>query len=454
MSSRRLTESYAFTVNQLSTVSIPSNVQDALVDPKWRKAMNEEMEALQKNVIWELVPLPKGMKPIGYRWVFTVKLKPDGSIDRYKARLVAKGYAQRYGIDYQDTFAPVTKINTIRILISIAANRDWPLQQFDVKNAFLNGDLEEEVYMELPLGVKNGSSCKGEVCKLKKSLYGLKQSPRAWFGRFSTTMKEFGYKQSNSDHTLFIKHKEGKVTALIVYVDDMVLTGDDPCEMKALQEYLATKFEMKDLGQLKYFLGIEVARSKHGVLLSQQKYVLDLLTETKMLDCKPVETPMEMNHKLGILPDQAPTDKGRYQQLVGRLIYLSHTRPDISYAVSVVSQFMHAPSEEHMEAVYRILRYLKSAPGKGLLFSKNGISNIEGYTDSDWADDQTTRRSTSGYFTFVEGNIVTWKSKKQKVVARSSAEAEFRGMAHGVCELLWIRNILRDLGIVKDPDPD
>ena len=150
-------------------------------------------------------------------------------------------------------------------------------------------------------------------------------------------MKEFGYKQSNSDHTLFIKHKEGKVTTLIVYVDDMVLTGDDPCEMKALQEYLATKFEMKDLGQLKYFLGIEVARSKHGVLLSQRKYVLDLLTETGMLDCKPVETPMETNHKLGILLDQAPTDKGRYQLLVGRLIYLSHTRLDISYAVSVVS---------------------------------------------------------------------------------------------------------------------
>ena len=204
---------------------------------------------------------------------------------------------------------------------------------------------------------------------------------------------------------------------------------------------------MKDLGQLKYFLGIEVARSKHGVLLSKRKYVLDLLTETGMLDCKPVETPMEMNHKLGILPDQALTNKECYQRLVGRLIYLSHTRPDISYAVSVVIQFMHAPSEEHMEAVYRILRYLKSAPGKGLLFSKNGISNIEGYTDSDWVGDQTTRRSTSGYFTFVEGNLVTWKSKKQKVVARSSAEAEFRGMAHGVCELLWIRNILRDLGI-------
>ncbi|KAH9696165.1 retrovirus-related pol polyprotein from transposon RE1 [Citrus sinensis] len=447
MSSHRLCESYALTINQLSTISIPSSVQDALEDPKWTKAMNEEMEALQKNATWELVSLPKGRKTIGCRWVFTVKLRADGSIDRYKARLVAKGYTQRYGIDYQDTFAPVAKINTIRIIISIAANRDWPLKQFDVKNAFLNGDLEEEVYMELPPGVKHSSMRRNEVCKLKKSLYGLKQSPRAWFGRFSATMKAAGYKQSNSDHTLFIKHKGGKVTVLIVYVDDMVLTGDDLSEMKALQEHLAAEFEMKDLGQLKYFLGIEVARSKSGIFLSQRKYVLDLLTETGMLDCKPAETPMEMNHKLGILPNQTPTDKGRYQRLVGRLIYLSHTRPDITYAVSIVSQFMHSPSEEHMDAVYRILRYLKCAPGKGLLFSKNNVSNIEGYTDSDWAGDQTTRRSTSGYFTFVEGNLVTWRSKKQKVVARSSAEAEFRGMAQGVCEMLWIKNILKDLGI-------
>lgn len=226
----------------------------------------------------------------------------------------------------------------------------------------------------------------------------------------------------------------------------MVITGDDPGEMKALQEYLAKEFEMKDLGQLKYFLGIEVARSKQGISLSQRKYVLDLLTETGMLACKPVETPIEMNHKLGEHPDQVPTDKGRYQRLVGRLIYLSHTRPDIAYAVSVVSRFMHAPSEEHMNAVYRILRYLKTAPGRGLLFAKSNDFEIEGYTDADWAGDQTNRRSTSGYFTFVGGNLVTWRSKKQKVVARSSAEAEFRGMAHGVCELLWVKNILKDLG--------
>lgn len=203
---------------------------------------------------------------------------------------------------------------------------------------------------------------------------------------------------------------------------------------------------MKDLGGLKYFLGIEVARSISGIYLSQQKYVLDLLTETGMLGCKPVSTPIVQNHHLGIYPNQVPTNKERYQRLVGKLIYLSLTRPDIAYAVSVVSQFMHSPSEDHMEAVMRILSYLKSAPGKGLLFKKHGHLKVEGYTDADWAGNITDRRSTSGYFTFVGGNLVTWRSKKQNVVSRSAAEAEYRGMAQGICELLWLRLLLTEIG--------
>lgn len=205
---------------------------------------------------------------------------------------------------------------------------------------------------------------------------------------------------------------------------------------------------MKDLGQLKYFLGIEIARPKKGISLSQRKYVLDLLTEIGMLDCKPAETPIEMNHRLAIYPDQVPTNKRRYQHLVGRLIYLSHTRPDIAYALSVVSQFIHCPSEEHMDAVFRILRYLKMAPGKGFLFEKNGELKVVRYTDADWASVRTDMRSTSGYFTFVGGNPVTWHSNKQKVVARSSAEAEFQGMAYGVCEMLWISSVLKELGLI------
>ena len=447
MSTKRLSKSYESFVNQISAVSVPNKVQDALGDPKWRKAMDEEMEALQKNNTWELVSLPHEKKAVGCRWVFTVKHNPDGSVSRYKARLVAKGFTQTYGIDYDETFAPVAKMNTIRVLLSLAANLNWPLKQFDVKNAFLHGELVEEVYMDLPPGYKTAPSG-NFVCRLRKSLYGLKQSPRAWFGRFSQFMRKIGYKQSNSDHTLFLRHQQGRVTALIIYVDDMVVTGNDTIEMDRLQKQLATEFEMKDLGTLKYFLGIEVARGSEGIYLCQRKYILDLLAETGMLDCTPIDTPIEQNHRLAEYPDQVPTDKPRYQRLVGRLIYLTHTRPDVAYAVSVVSQFMHNPSVDHMDAVVRILRYLKSAPGRGVMFSKHSsILEVCGFTDADWAGNITDRRSTSGYFTFVGGNLVTWKSKKQKVVARSSAEAEYRGMAHGVCELLWLKNVLQDLGV-------
>ena len=272
-----------------------------------------------------------------------MKHKVDGTIERFKARLVTKGYTQTYRIDYKDTFAPIAKINTVRVLLSLAPNLDWPLQQFDVKNDFLHGNLSEEVYMDLPPGCMIPEVHCRKVCKLKKSLYGLKQSPRAWFGRFTKSMRSFGYHQSNSDHTLFLKKQHGKITALIVYVDDMVVTRNDPDERKALQSYLSSEFEMKDLSHLKYFLGIEVSRSDKGIFLSQRKYALDLLQETAMSACQPADTPVEKGLKLCVETNQVPLDKGRYQRLVGRLMYLAHTRPDLAYALSIVSQFMHNP---------------------------------------------------------------------------------------------------------------
>ncbi|RVW56555.1 Retrovirus-related Pol polyprotein from transposon RE1 [Vitis vinifera] len=404
-----------------------SEYSEAFKYPKWKAAVDEEVRALEKNGTWEITDLPRGKKPVGCKWIFTVKYKADGNEDRYKARLVAKGFTQSYGIDYQETFAPVAKLNTIRVLLSLAANLDWSLHQLDVKNAFLNGDLEEEVYMDIPTGLETTSNF-NKVCRLRKSLYGLKQSPRAWFERFTKVVKGYGFVQCQSDHTLFVKHfPEGKLAIII-------------------------EFKIKDLGNLKYFLGMEIARSKKGIVVSQRKYVLDLLNETGMLGCKPAETPMDTTVKLEESDGSAPVDKGRYQRLVGKLIYLSHTRPDIGFSVSVVSQFMNNPTEKHMIAVIRILRYLKMTPGKGLFFQRTTNKEIEIFSDADWAGSVTDRRSTSGYCSFVWGNLVTWRSKKQSVVARSSADAEFRAMAQGICEGIWLNRLLEELRVpLKHP---
>ncbi|BBN67319.1 transposable element gene [Prunus dulcis] len=356
-------------VARMDSIKIPTRVEEAFNDPKWAEAMNIEMEALQKNNTWDIVDLPKGTKPVGCRWVFTVKYNADGTVERYKARLVAKGFTQIYEVDYQDTFAPMAKMNIVRVLLSLAINLDWTLRQFDVENAYLHGELEEEVYMSLPPRYSVTDDT-GNVCKLKKALYGLKQFPRAWFGRFTASMKKFSYQQANTNHTLFIKHRAGKMTLLIIYVDDMIVTGDDTVEIEELQKCLAYEFKMKYLGSLKYFLGLEVTPSKYGLFLSQRKYVMDLLADTGMLDCKPADTLIVENHKLWIFVDQVPTNKERYQRLVGRLIYLSLTRPDMAYTVSVASQFMHLPSEDHMATVMHILSYLKSSPRRGLLFKK------------------------------------------------------------------------------------
>ena len=236
-------------LSAIQEIPIPRNAQEALKNQRWKEAMDEEMRAFLKNHTWDIVLLPEGKKPVGCRWVYTLKCKADGSLERYKARLVAQGYTQTHGIDYQDTFAPVAKMNTIRIIISLAVNLDWPLNQYDIKNAFLHGDLKEEIYMQLPPGYE-GNQNEGKVCKLRKALYGLKQSPRAWFGRFTQAMRSVGYKQSNGDHTLFFKHQMGLITILLVYVDDIIITGNNFAEIKRLEDHLASNFQIKHLGHL------------------------------------------------------------------------------------------------------------------------------------------------------------------------------------------------------------
>ncbi|RVW22853.1 Retrovirus-related Pol polyprotein from transposon TNT 1-94 [Vitis vinifera] len=339
-----LSPSYRAFATSLDDTQVPNTIQEALKISEWKKAIQDEIDALENNGTWTITDLPVGKRPVGCKWIFTIKYKADGSVERFKARLVARGFTQSYGIDYQETFAPVAKLNTIRILLSLDVNQDWCLQQLDIKNAFLNGDLEEEVYMEIPPGFEE-SMAKNQVCKLQKSLYGLKQSPRAWFDRFTKAVLKLGYKQGQADHTLFVKKSHaGKLVILIVYVDDIILSGNDMGELQNLKKYLSEEFEVKDLGNLKF----------------------------------------------------------------------------------------PCPTEEYMEAVYRILRYLKMTPGKGLFFRKTENRDTEVYSDADWEGNIIDRRSTSGYCSFVWGNLVTWRSKKQSVVARSSAEAEYRALAQGI----------------------
>ncbi|XP_043808465.1 uncharacterized mitochondrial protein AtMg00810-like [Manihot esculenta] len=298
--------------------------------------------------------------------------------------------------------------------------------------------------MEQPPGfVTQGES--GLVCRLRRSLYGLKQSPRAWFGRFNTVVQQFGMSRSNSDHSVFFRYNGDRCIYLVVYIDNIVITGNDHDGISQFKQHLFSHFQTKDLGKLKYFLGIEVAQSKTGIAISQRKYALDILEETYMLDCRHVDTPMDPNVKL--VPEQGEPlkDHARYRRLVGKLNYLTITRPDISFAVSMVSQFLQTPYSSHWDAVIRILRYIKGAPGQGLLYEDKGHSQIVGYSDADWVGFPSDRRSTSGYCIMIGGNLISWKSKKQSVVARSSAEAEYRAMALATCELIWLKQLLQEL---------
>uniref|UniRef100_A0A2N9FJH4 CCHC-type domain-containing protein n=1 Tax=Fagus sylvatica TaxID=28930 RepID=A0A2N9FJH4_FAGSY len=373
-----------------------------------RQAMTEELQALEKTHTWDLVDLPHGKSAIGCKWVYKIKTKSDGSIERYKARLVAKGYAQEYGIDYEETFAPVARITSVRSLLAIAAVHQWPLFQMDVKNAFLNGDLTEEVYMQAPPGY---SDCPDKVCLLRRALYGLKQAPRAWFAKFSSIVHQFGFSSSSHDTALFIRRSDKGMILLLLYVDDMIITRDDHSGISDFKLFLHQQFEMKDLGHLSYFLGLEVSSDSTGYYLSQAN------------------------------------DATLYRQLVGSLVYLTVTRPDIAHAVHLVSQFLSAPHSTHYAAVLHILRYIKGTMFHGLHFSAHSTLDLCAYSDADWAGDPTDRRSTTGFCFFLGDSLISWRSKKQHIVSRSSTEAEYRALADTTSELLALRWLLEDMGV-------
>ncbi|GAB2299331.1 hypothetical protein Dimus_038555 [Dionaea muscipula] len=380
--------------------------------------MDNEIQALQANRTWSLVPLPQGQHPIGCKWVFKIKYHSDGTIERYKARLVTKGFDQREGIDYKDTFAPVAKLVTVRCLLAVAVVGHWSLHQMDVQNAFLHGELLEEVYMLPPPGYRR----QGEnlVYRLHKSLYGLKQASRSWFKKFASAIQEIDFQQSCADYSLFTQVRDDSITVVLIYVDDMIITGNNEEAIHDLKNFLSGCFKIKDLGPLKYFLGIEVARSKIGITICQRKYTLDILEEAGLLGAKPATIPMEPDLDLTTKGRDSLKDPTSFRRLIGKLIYLTITRPEITFAVNTLSQFMQEPKINHHKAALRLLHYLKSAPGQGLFFLSQNQLCLIGYCDADWARCPLTRRSVTGYCIFLGQSLISWKSKKQVTVSRSS----------------------------------
>jgi transposase InsO family protein len=424
----------------------PRNVDEALSEECWRKAMIAEMNSIQENQTWELSVLPKNHRAIGLKWVFKVKKDPDGNIIKHKARLVAKGYAQREGVDFDEVFAPVARIETVRLLIALAAQNGWQVHHMDVKSAFLNGDLVEEVFVQQPPGfvVKNGS---GKVLKLKKALYGLRQAPRAWNSRLDSELVKLGFVRNPLEHAVYRRAEKDGYLLVGVYVDDLIITGPNKDTLEAFKKEMMASFSMSDLGLLTYYLGIQVEQRKGVTTLCQSAYTLKILEQAGMTGCNSYHVPMENRLKLTKNDKSPPVDKTKYRSIIGSLRYLVNTRPDIAFAVGIVSRYMEEPRASHWSAVKQILRYLSGTVNYGCMYKKLDSSQLElvGFSDSDLAGDIDDRKSTSGSVFLLGSNLVTWVSQKQRVVALSSCEAEYIASANAACQGIWLSRLLGEL---------
>ncbi|KAG8487951.1 hypothetical protein CXB51_018012 [Gossypium anomalum] len=436
----------------LSTVpcsDIPVDIHAAMVHKCWADAVNTELQALERNNTWILCHLPSHRRTIGCKWLFKVKTKADGTLDRYKARLVAKGFSQHAGVDFRDTFSPVVRAVTIRSVLATAVMKQWQLRQVDVNNAFLNGELTEEIFMDQPPGFEVFDSAGQKlVCRLNKALYGLRQAPRAWFHTLKQYLTDMlGFHASKADPSLFIRTSSDSQLLLMAYVDDIVITGSSDVAIDDVVRQLHNKFALKDMGRLNFFLGIEVRTTPQGLYLSQRKYAQEILTKAGMIGAAATPTPMVCMPKLVASDEsQAFPDGHLYRSTVGMLQYLCITRPDLSFCVNKLSQYMNSPSDTHWRAVKRVLRYLIGTLEYGLHYSQ-GQCKLVGYSDADWASSVEDRRSTTGYVIYLGENPIAWCSKKQSVVSRSSSEAEYRSLANCVSEVLWVKQLLEEIGV-------
>ncbi len=419
--------------------------------------MNAEMQSMKENQVWTLIDLPPNCKTVGSKWLFKKKTDMDGNVHTYKARLVAKGFTQTYGVDYEETFSPVADVKAIRILLAIAAYYDYEIWQMDVKTAFLNGHLAEDVYMVQPEGFQHPKH-PNKVCKLQRSIYGLKQASRTWNKRFDDEIKQFGFTQNLDEPCVYMRASGSIVVFLILYVDDILLMGNNIPMLQDVKSWLGKCFAMKDLGEAAYVLGIKIYRdrSKRLLGLSQSAYIDKILKRFKMDASKRGTLPMQ--HHVNLSKTQGPSTPAEvarmkgipYASAVGSIMYAVRcTRPDVAFTQNITSRYQQNPGESHWTAVKNILKYLRNTKDMFLVYGGvEGELGVTCYTDASFETDRDDSRSQTGYVFVMNGGAVDWKSAKQSTTAMSSTEAEYIAASEATMEAVWIRKFISGLGVV------
>ncbi|KAK1646725.1 hypothetical protein QYE76_064530 [Lolium multiflorum] len=437
----------------------PATYEEAMMSQdsnKWQEAMKSEMGSMYDNKVWTLVDLPDSRKAVENKWIFKRKTDADGNITVYKARLVAKGFRQIQGVDYDETFSPVAKLKSVRILLAIAAFFDYEIWQMDVKTAFLNGDIEEELYMVQPKGFVDPKNA-DKVCKLQRSIYGLKQASRSWNRRFDKVIKDFGFIQCHGEACIYKKVSGSSVAFLILYVDDILLIGNDIELLSSVKGYLNNSFSMKDLGEASYILGIKIYRdrSRRLIGLSQSTYLDKILKKFRMDESKKGFLPMLPGKVLSKTQGPATAEERErmsqipYASAVGSIMYaMLCTRPDIAHAVSLTSRYQSDPGMEHWTAVKNILKYLKRTKDMFLCYGGDQELVVTSYTDASWNTDPDDSKSQSGYVFILNGAAVSWASSKQCTVAKSSTESEYIAASEASSEAVWMKRFIVELGVV------
>ncbi|GJW76447.1 ribonuclease H-like domain, reverse transcriptase, RNA-dependent DNA polymerase [Tanacetum coccineum] len=392
---RTLSNLYENTEELLLAEDEPKNYKEASNDQRWIEAMKVELDSINRNNTWELTTLPKGHKAIGLKWVFKTKRDANGNIIKHKARLVAKGYIQEHGIDFEEVFAPVARMETIRLLLAIAANNKWEVHHLDVKYAFLHGDLKEEVYVTQPEGfIKREDN--GKVYRLIKALYGLRQAPRAWNIKLDNTLKSLDFKKCALEQAIYTKTSRDSTLLIGLYVDDLIITGTPKKEIDKFKAQMEEKFEMSDLELLAYYLGIEVTQTSGDISIKQTAYANKILKEAGMIDCNETLIPMDPGTRLTKITEGTMVNSTEYQSLIRCLRYLLHTRPDLSYSVGLLSRFMQEPREQHMKAIRKVLHYVKGTKDYGITYKHNGGDKIHGFNDSSYGVNTQDGKGTTG----------------------------------------------------------